>query len=35
LVQAFVKAAFQEEERFIRRVNKINTMEATGSAIAE
>ena len=35
LVQAFVNANFQEEARFIRRVNKVNTMEATGRAIAE
>jgi ribose 5-phosphate isomerase B len=33
LVRAFVNAHFQEEERFIRRVNKINTMESTGTAI--
>lgn len=33
LVRAFVNAHFQEEERFIRRVNKIKTMEATGAAI--
>ncbi len=33
LVRAFVDAQFQEEDRFIRRVDKINTMEATGSAI--
>lgn len=35
LVQTFVNANFQEEARFIRRVNKINTMEATGRAIEE
>jgi ribose 5-phosphate isomerase B len=35
LVRTFVNANFQHEERFIRRVNKINTMEATGTAIAE
>ncbi|MCC6456455.1 MAG: ribose 5-phosphate isomerase B [Caldilineaceae bacterium] len=33
LVRAFVNAHFQEEARFIRRVDKINLMEATGSAI--
>jgi ribose 5-phosphate isomerase B len=33
LVRAFVNASFQEEDRFIRRVNKINKMEATGTAI--
>jgi ribose 5-phosphate isomerase B len=33
LVRTFVNANFQEEDRFIRRVNKINTMEATGTAI--
>jgi ribose 5-phosphate isomerase B len=33
LVRAFVDAQFQEEDRFIRRVDKINSMEATGSAI--
>jgi ribose 5-phosphate isomerase B len=33
LVQFFVNARFQEEARFIRRVEKINTMEATGTAI--
>lgn len=33
LVRTFVNAHFQEEDRFIRRVNKINTMEATGTAI--
>jgi ribose 5-phosphate isomerase B len=33
LVRTFVNAHFQEEDRFIRRVNKINTMEATGNAI--
>jgi ribose 5-phosphate isomerase B len=35
LVRTFVNAHFQEEDRFIRRVNKINTMEATGKAIEE
>jgi ribose 5-phosphate isomerase B len=35
LVQSFVNAKFQEEERFIRRVNKINVMEATGMAVPE
>ncbi len=34
LVSAFVNAHFQEEDRFIRRVNKINAMEATGKALA-
>ncbi len=34
LVRTFVNAQFQEEDRFIRRVNKINTMEATGTAIS-
>jgi ribose 5-phosphate isomerase B len=33
LVRTFVDAQFQEEDRFIRRVDKINTMEATGSAM--
>src|SRR5215204_6126419 len=33
LVRTFVNAHFQEEDRFIRRVNKMNTMEATGTAI--
>jgi ribose 5-phosphate isomerase B len=33
LVRAFVNAQFQEEERFIRRVNKINMMESTGKAL--
>jgi ribose 5-phosphate isomerase B len=33
LVRAFVNAHFQEEARFIRRIDKINLMEATGSAI--
>jgi ribose 5-phosphate isomerase B len=33
LVRAFVNAHFQEEDRFIRRVDKINLMEAAGSAI--
>ena len=33
LVQTFVKANFQEEDRFIRRVNKITAMEATGTAL--
>jgi ribose 5-phosphate isomerase B len=33
LVRTFVNAHFQEEVRFIRRVNKINAMEATGNAI--
>jgi len=35
LVRTFVNANFQEEARFVRRVNKINSMEATGTAIAE
>jgi len=35
LVRAFVNANFQEEARFIWRVSKINTMEATGTAITE
>jgi ribose 5-phosphate isomerase B len=35
LVRTFVNASFQEEARFIRRVNKINAMEATGKAIEE
>lgn len=35
LVQSFVNATFQEEERFIRRVNKIDRMEATGKALTE
>jgi RpiB/LacA/LacB family sugar-phosphate isomerase len=35
LVRTFVNAKFQEEARFVRRVNKINSMEATGTAIAE
>jgi ribose 5-phosphate isomerase B len=34
LVSSFVNAHFQEEERFIRRVNKINVMEASGKAQA-
>ena len=34
LVRTFANAQFQEEDRFIRRVNKINTMEATGKAIS-
>jgi ribose 5-phosphate isomerase B len=34
LVHAFVNAHFQEEARFIRRVDKINKMEETGTAIA-
>jgi ribose 5-phosphate isomerase B len=33
LVRTFVNANFQEEDRFVRRVNKINTMEASGTAI--
>ncbi len=33
IVQFFINARFQEEARFIRRVEKINTMEATGTAI--
>jgi ribose 5-phosphate isomerase B len=32
LVLAFVRAEFQPETRFLRRVNKINTLEATGKA---
>lgn len=35
LVRAFVNARFEEEERFIRRVNKIKMMEATGTAIEQ
>jgi ribose 5-phosphate isomerase B len=35
LVQNFITATFQEEDRFIRRMNKVNMMEATGKAIAE
>ena len=35
LVQNFVNAHFQEEDRFVRRVNKINRMESTGRAIGE
>lgn len=35
LVRTFVAAEFQEEARFIRRVNKINKMEATGAAISD
>jgi ribose 5-phosphate isomerase B len=35
LVQNFVNANFQEEERFVRRVNKINTMEASENAIEQ
>jgi ribose 5-phosphate isomerase B len=35
LVRTFVNAQFQEEDRFIRRVNKINTLEATGKALEE
>ncbi len=35
LVQSFVEAIFQEEARFIRRLDKVNTMEATGKALAE
>jgi len=31
LVRAFVQARFVEEQRFIRRVNKITGMEATGA----
>lgn len=34
LVRAFVGAIFQEEDRFIRRVNKIHLMESTGTAIS-
>jgi ribose 5-phosphate isomerase B len=34
LVSTFVNAHFQEEDRFIRRVNKINAMEASGTAQA-
>lgn len=34
LVSTFVNACFQEEDRFIRRVNKINAMEASGTAPA-
>lgn len=34
LVRTFVNAHFQEEDRFIRRVNKINLMESTGTAIS-
>lgn len=30
LVDAFVKARFQEEARFVRRVNKIDALEAQG-----
>jgi ribose 5-phosphate isomerase B len=30
LVKAFVGASFQQEERFLRRVNKINALEAQG-----
>ena len=30
LVKSFVGAEFQQEERFIRRVNKINALEAEG-----
>lgn len=33
LVRAFVNAHFQEEDRFIRRVDKIKAMEATGTAL--
>jgi ribose 5-phosphate isomerase B len=33
LVQAFMNAHFQEEARFIRRVDKINLMESSGTAI--
>jgi ribose 5-phosphate isomerase B len=33
LVRAFMAARFQEEARFIRRVNKIQTMEQTGQAL--
>lgn len=35
LVQSFINAEFQEEERFIRRLNKVNAFEATGIAAAE
>jgi ribose 5-phosphate isomerase B len=34
LVRAFVNADFQEEARFIRRVDKIKRMEALGTAIS-
>ncbi|RIK57146.1 MAG: ribose 5-phosphate isomerase B [Chloroflexi bacterium] len=30
LVRAFVAAEFQQEERFIRRLNKVEALEATG-----
>lgn len=30
LVRAFVTAEFQQEERFIRRLNKVEALEATG-----
>lgn len=33
LISTFLNARFQEEDRFIRRVNKINTMEASGAAL--
>jgi ribose 5-phosphate isomerase B len=35
LVQNFIEAEFQEEDRFIRRMNKVNAMEASGAALTE
>lgn len=35
IVREFVGAHFQAEDRFIRRLNKVDQMEATGAALAE